>query len=114
LRKMNISDTFFFTSSIEAPKLQRPPEIFMPSTARTYAPIQYFVPDLSIVALGTGETEAKMSYYGLSGRVIPDISGPNTFLKSIFLSTEVKAGHNEISVSLTTASCTRILHLLRE
>jgi hypothetical protein len=29
LRKMNISDTFFFTSSIEAPKLQRPPETFV-------------------------------------------------------------------------------------
>jgi hypothetical protein len=31
LRKMNISDTFFFTSSIEAPKLQRPLETFVPS-----------------------------------------------------------------------------------
>jgi hypothetical protein len=29
---MNISDPFFFTSSIEAPKLQRPPETFVPST----------------------------------------------------------------------------------
>jgi hypothetical protein len=34
LRKMNISDTFFFMSSIEAPKLQRPPETFMPSTEK--------------------------------------------------------------------------------
>jgi hypothetical protein len=31
LRKMNIFDTFFFTSSVEAPKLQRPPETFVPS-----------------------------------------------------------------------------------
>jgi hypothetical protein len=30
-RKMNISDTFFFTSSIEAPRLHRPPETFVPS-----------------------------------------------------------------------------------
>jgi hypothetical protein len=29
---MNISDTFAFTISIEAPKLQRPPETFVPST----------------------------------------------------------------------------------
>jgi hypothetical protein len=32
---MNISDTFFFTSSINAPKLQRPPETFVPSTEKT-------------------------------------------------------------------------------
>jgi hypothetical protein len=32
---MNISDTFFFTSSIEAPKLQRPPETFVPSKENT-------------------------------------------------------------------------------
>jgi hypothetical protein len=32
---MDISDTFFFTSSIEAPKLQRPPETFVPSTKKT-------------------------------------------------------------------------------
>jgi hypothetical protein len=31
---MNISDTFFFTSSIEAPKLQRPPETFVTSTEK--------------------------------------------------------------------------------
>jgi hypothetical protein len=35
LRKINISDTFFFTSSIEAPKLQRQPETFVPSTQMT-------------------------------------------------------------------------------
>jgi hypothetical protein len=35
MRKTNISDTFFFTSSIEAPKLQRPPETFVPSTKKT-------------------------------------------------------------------------------
>jgi hypothetical protein len=35
LRKINISDTFFLTSSIDAPKLQRPPEIFVPSTEKT-------------------------------------------------------------------------------
>jgi hypothetical protein len=35
LRKINISDTFFFTSSIEAPKLQRPSETFLPSTGKT-------------------------------------------------------------------------------
>jgi hypothetical protein len=29
LRKINISNTFFFTSSIEAPKLQGPPETFV-------------------------------------------------------------------------------------
>jgi hypothetical protein len=34
---MNISDTFFFTSSIEAPKLQRLPETFVPSTEKTLA-----------------------------------------------------------------------------
>jgi hypothetical protein len=32
---MNISDTFFFTSSIEAPALQRPPETFVPCTEKT-------------------------------------------------------------------------------
>jgi hypothetical protein len=32
---MSIFDTFFFTSSIEAPKLQRPPETFVPSTEKT-------------------------------------------------------------------------------
>jgi hypothetical protein len=32
---MNISDTFFFMSSIEAPKLQRLPETFVPSTKKT-------------------------------------------------------------------------------
>jgi hypothetical protein len=32
---MNISDTFFFTSSIEAPKRQGPPETFVPSTEKT-------------------------------------------------------------------------------
>jgi hypothetical protein len=32
---MNISDAFFFTSSVEAPKLQRPPETFVPSTEKT-------------------------------------------------------------------------------
>jgi hypothetical protein len=32
---MNISDTFFFTSSIEALKLQRPPETFVPSAEKT-------------------------------------------------------------------------------
>jgi hypothetical protein len=37
LRKMNISDSFFFTSLIEAPKLQRPPKIFVPSTEKTIA-----------------------------------------------------------------------------
>jgi hypothetical protein len=31
---MNISDNFF-TSSIEAPKLQRPPETVLPSTEKT-------------------------------------------------------------------------------
>jgi hypothetical protein len=31
---MNISDTFFFTSSIEDPKLQRPPETFVPSAEK--------------------------------------------------------------------------------
>jgi hypothetical protein len=31
---MNISDTFF-TSSVEAPKLQRPHETFLPSTEKT-------------------------------------------------------------------------------
>jgi hypothetical protein len=35
LIKMNISDTFFFTSSIKAPKLQRLPETFVPSTEKT-------------------------------------------------------------------------------
>jgi hypothetical protein len=35
LRKTNISHTFFFTSSIEAPKLQRPPKTFVPSTEKT-------------------------------------------------------------------------------
>jgi hypothetical protein len=35
VKKMNISDTFFFTSSIEAPKLQRPPKTFVPSTEKT-------------------------------------------------------------------------------
>jgi hypothetical protein len=33
---MNIPDTFF-TSSIEVPKLQRPPETFLPSTEKTTA-----------------------------------------------------------------------------
>jgi hypothetical protein len=33
---MNTSDTFF-TSSIEAPKLQRPPETIVPSTGKTIA-----------------------------------------------------------------------------
>jgi hypothetical protein len=32
---MNISDTFFFTSSIETPKLQRPPDTSVPSTEKT-------------------------------------------------------------------------------
>jgi hypothetical protein len=32
---MNISDTFFFTSSSEAQKLQRTPETFVPSTEKT-------------------------------------------------------------------------------
>jgi hypothetical protein len=32
---MNISDTFSFTSLIEAPKLQRPPETFVPFTEKT-------------------------------------------------------------------------------
>jgi hypothetical protein len=32
---MNISGTFFFTSSFEAPQLQRPPETFVPSTDKT-------------------------------------------------------------------------------
>jgi hypothetical protein len=32
---MNISDTFFFTSSVEASKQQRPPETFVPSTEKT-------------------------------------------------------------------------------
>jgi hypothetical protein len=32
---MNISDTFYFTSSIEAPKLQRPSETFVLSTEKT-------------------------------------------------------------------------------
>jgi transposase len=32
---MNISDTFFFMSSIEAPKLQRPPGTFVPSMEKT-------------------------------------------------------------------------------
>jgi hypothetical protein len=31
---MNISDTFLFMSSIEAQKLQRPPETFVPSTEK--------------------------------------------------------------------------------
>jgi hypothetical protein len=35
LREMNISDTFFFTSEIEALKLHRPPETFLPSTKKT-------------------------------------------------------------------------------
>jgi hypothetical protein len=35
LRKRNISDTFFFTSSIEAPKLQGPPEALMLSNEKT-------------------------------------------------------------------------------
>jgi hypothetical protein len=35
LRKMNISDTIFFKSSIEAPKLQKPPKTFVPSTKKT-------------------------------------------------------------------------------
>jgi hypothetical protein len=32
---MNISDTFFFRSAIEAPKLQRPPGTFVPSMEKT-------------------------------------------------------------------------------
>jgi hypothetical protein len=32
---MNTSDTFSFTSLIEASKLQRPPETFVPSTEKT-------------------------------------------------------------------------------
>jgi hypothetical protein len=32
---MNISDTFFFKSSIEASKLQRLPETFVPSMEKT-------------------------------------------------------------------------------
>jgi hypothetical protein len=32
---MNISDTFFFMSSVEAPKLQRLPETFPPSMEKT-------------------------------------------------------------------------------
>jgi hypothetical protein len=32
---MNISDTFFFTSLIEASKLQRPSKTFVPSTEKT-------------------------------------------------------------------------------
>jgi hypothetical protein len=32
---MNITDTFFFMSSIEAPELQRPPETFVLSTEKT-------------------------------------------------------------------------------
>jgi hypothetical protein len=32
---MKISDTFFFPSLIEAPKLQRPPETFVPHTEKT-------------------------------------------------------------------------------
>jgi hypothetical protein len=36
LRKMNISDTFF-TRSVEAPKLQRPPETIVPSMEKTIA-----------------------------------------------------------------------------
>jgi hypothetical protein len=35
LRKMNISDTFFFTSLIEAPKPQKSPEIFVRFTENT-------------------------------------------------------------------------------
>jgi hypothetical protein len=31
---MKISDTFFFTSSVEAPKLQKSPETFVPSTEK--------------------------------------------------------------------------------
>jgi hypothetical protein len=31
---MNISDTFFFTSSSQAPKPQRPPETFVPSAEK--------------------------------------------------------------------------------
>jgi hypothetical protein len=31
---MKISDTFFFTSSIEAPELKRPPETFVQSTEK--------------------------------------------------------------------------------
>jgi hypothetical protein len=31
---MHISDTTSFASSIEAPKLQRPPETFVPSTEK--------------------------------------------------------------------------------
>jgi hypothetical protein len=32
---MNISDTSFFTSPIEAPKLHKPPETFMKSMEKT-------------------------------------------------------------------------------
>jgi hypothetical protein len=39
LRKINIPDTFFLTSSVEAPKLQRPPELFVASTEKTVAEI---------------------------------------------------------------------------
>jgi hypothetical protein len=39
LRKINISDTFFFTSSSEAPKVQRPPETFVPLRRRLYCGI---------------------------------------------------------------------------
>jgi hypothetical protein len=35
VEKMNISDAFLFTSSVEAPELQRPPETFVPSTEKT-------------------------------------------------------------------------------
>jgi hypothetical protein len=35
VENMNISNTFFFTSSTEAPKLQRSPETFVPSTEKT-------------------------------------------------------------------------------
>jgi hypothetical protein len=35
VEKMNISDTSFFTSSAEAPKLQRPPGTFVPFTENT-------------------------------------------------------------------------------
>jgi hypothetical protein len=35
---MNISDTFFFTSSVGAPELQRPPETFVPSTEKILLP----------------------------------------------------------------------------
>jgi hypothetical protein len=35
VEKMNISDAFFFTSLFEAPKLQRPPETFVPFTEQT-------------------------------------------------------------------------------